>query len=132
VPGVRIILSAICTAPLGAQTETGEVDLAAPTPEQIADALRSRPLFEERSVFFARLGHPPCAVRWTHAVSVISATWWCHRAVAASRARGGSRVSCAGTTFVHAQVRGPWSVVSSQSEMGSGMPNAFYFCWDSI
>jgi DNA-binding transcriptional LysR family regulator len=36
----------------------GEVDLAVLTPESIADALRSRPLFEERYVFIARRGHP--------------------------------------------------------------------------
>jgi DNA-binding transcriptional LysR family regulator len=38
--------------------EKGEVDLAVLTPEGIAAALRSRPLFEERYVFIARRGHP--------------------------------------------------------------------------
>jgi hypothetical protein len=43
-------------------------------PKRIADALRSRPLFEERYIFFIRRVHRPCAVRWTHAASMISAT----------------------------------------------------------
>jgi DNA-binding transcriptional LysR family regulator len=38
--------------------EKGDVDLAVLTPEGIADALRSRPLFEERYVFIARSKHP--------------------------------------------------------------------------
>jgi DNA-binding transcriptional LysR family regulator len=57
-PGVRIALRALDTARLEAQMEQGSVDLAVLTPEGIADALRSRPLFEERYVFIARRGHP--------------------------------------------------------------------------
>ena len=57
-PGVRIALRALDRARLEAQMEKGEIDLAVLTPEGIADALRSRPLFEERYVFIARRGHP--------------------------------------------------------------------------
>jgi DNA-binding transcriptional LysR family regulator len=57
-PGVRIALRALDTARLEAQMEKGEIDLAVLTPEGIADALRSRPLFEERYFLIARRGHP--------------------------------------------------------------------------
>ncbi len=57
-PGLRIALRAADAARLEAQMEKGEVDLAVLTPEGIADALRSRPLFEERYVFIARNKHP--------------------------------------------------------------------------
>jgi len=57
-PGVRIALRAADATRLEAQMEQGEIDLAALTPEGIPDALRSRPLFEERYVFIARRGHP--------------------------------------------------------------------------
>ena len=57
-PGLRIALRAADAARLEAQMEKGEVDLAVLTPEGIADALRSRPLFEERYVFIARSKHP--------------------------------------------------------------------------
>jgi DNA-binding transcriptional LysR family regulator len=57
-PGLRIALRAADAARLEAQMEKGEIDLAVLTPEGIADALRSRPLFEERYVFIARRGHP--------------------------------------------------------------------------
>jgi DNA-binding transcriptional LysR family regulator len=57
-PGVRIALRATDAVRLEAQMEQGDVDLAVLTPENIADALRSRPLFEERYVFIARRGHP--------------------------------------------------------------------------
>lgn len=57
-PGVRIALLAADGARLAGQMERGEVDLAVLTPENIADTLRSRPLFEERYVFIARRGHP--------------------------------------------------------------------------
>jgi DNA-binding transcriptional LysR family regulator len=57
-PGVRIALRALDTGRLEAQMEQGSVDLAVLTPEGIADALRSRPLFEERYLFIARRGHP--------------------------------------------------------------------------
>jgi DNA-binding transcriptional LysR family regulator len=57
-PGVRIALRALDPARLEALMEKGEIDLAVLTPDGIADALRSRPLFEERYVFIARRGHP--------------------------------------------------------------------------
>lgn len=57
-PGLRIALRAADAARLEAQMEQGEVDLAVLTPEGIADALRSRPLFEESYAFIARRGHP--------------------------------------------------------------------------
>lgn len=57
-PGVRIALLAADGARLAGQMERGEVDLAVLTPENIADTLRSRPLFDERYAFIARRGHP--------------------------------------------------------------------------
>jgi DNA-binding transcriptional LysR family regulator len=57
-PGLRIALRAVDPARLEAQMEKGEIDLAVLTPEGIADALRSRPLSEERYVFIARCKHP--------------------------------------------------------------------------
>lgn len=57
-PGLRIALRAADSARLEGQMEKGEVDLAVLTPDGIADALRSRRLFEERYVFIARRGHP--------------------------------------------------------------------------
>jgi DNA-binding transcriptional LysR family regulator len=57
-PGVRIALRALDPARLEALMEKGEIDLAVLTPDGIADALRSRPLFEERYVFIARSKHP--------------------------------------------------------------------------
>jgi len=57
-PGLRIALRAADSTRLEAQMEKGEIDLAVLTPESIADALRSRPLFEERYVFIARSKHP--------------------------------------------------------------------------
>lgn len=57
-PGLRIALHAADAARLEAQMEKGAIDLAVLTPESIADALRSRPLFEESYAFIARRGHP--------------------------------------------------------------------------
>jgi DNA-binding transcriptional LysR family regulator len=57
-PGLRIALRAADATRLEAQMEKGEIDLSVLTPEGIADALRSRPLFEEHYVFIARRGHP--------------------------------------------------------------------------
>ena len=57
-PGLRIPLRAADAARLQTHMEKGEIDLAVLTPEGIADALRSRPLFEERYVFIARSKHP--------------------------------------------------------------------------
>lgn len=57
-PGLRIALHSLDSARLMAQMEKGEVDLAVLTPENIADSLRSRPLFEDQYVLVARRGHP--------------------------------------------------------------------------
>jgi len=57
-PGVRVALHAIDPARLASEMEKGEVDLAALTPDNIADGLRSRPLFEEHYRLIARRGHP--------------------------------------------------------------------------
>jgi DNA-binding transcriptional LysR family regulator len=57
-PGLRIALRAADVTRLEALMEKGDIDLAVLTPESIADALRSRPLFEEHYVFIARRGHP--------------------------------------------------------------------------
>lgn len=57
-PGVRVALHAIDPARLAGQMERGEIDLAALTPDNIADSLRSRPLFDEHYQLIARRGHP--------------------------------------------------------------------------
>ena len=57
-PGLRVALRAADATRLEVQMEKGEIDLAILTPEGIADALRSRPLFEENYAFIARRGHP--------------------------------------------------------------------------
>jgi DNA-binding transcriptional LysR family regulator len=57
-PGISIALRTVDPGRLAAQLEQGETDLAVLTPENIADTLRSRSLFEERYLFVARKGHP--------------------------------------------------------------------------
>lgn len=57
-PGLKVALRTIDPLRLAVQLEQGEVDVAVLTPENIAETLRSRPLFEERYRFVARKGHP--------------------------------------------------------------------------
>lgn len=57
-PGVRVALRNIDVSRLEEQMEKGEVDLAFLTSDLIPDALRSRPLLDERYVLILRKGHP--------------------------------------------------------------------------